>query len=70
MIIHSIIPQEIIFGNDYKTNECMEIDYLGEKVLVYCASNNEYIIRRILSTSPQAYLNPRLQPGSIIRNMV
>ncbi|HPD01657.1 MAG TPA: YlzJ-like family protein, partial [Acetivibrio sp.] len=44
----------------------LELNYLGEKVVVVPLSNNRYRIERVISTSPKAYLNPKLMPGSII----
>lgn len=71
MIIHSIIPLEVIFNESDKCTAAkyMEMEYLGEKVQVASLQNNEYRIERILSTSPKAYLNPKLQPGTIIQGI-
>ncbi len=69
-MLYTIIPEEFIFGNSGENNlkgGCMEMDYMGEKVQVLRTEGNEYIISRLISTSPQAYLNPRLQPGSVIK---
>jgi hypothetical protein len=68
MIMYSIIPNEIIFAeNEYmKEIKYFEGSFDGEKVQVMALSNNRYVVNRILSTSPKAYLNPKLQPGSII----
>ena len=69
MILYTIVPDEFIFGNtgkDFKGGDSMEIDYLGEKVLVSKAYGDQYIIDRLISTSPKAYLNPKLQPGAVI----
>jgi len=69
VILYSIIPYEIVFGNQCSenTNSFLEIDYLGEKVQVSPLENNRYIIQRLISTSVKAFLDPRLQPGTIIR---
>ncbi len=68
MILYSIVPWEVVFkNNNEKTIErYIEMDYLGEKVLATPAGENRYVINRIISTSPRAYLNPRLQPGQYI----
>lgn len=66
MILYSIIPPEEIFKQKY-SNDKSEMLYMGEKVEVSLNSNNEYVINRLLSTCPKSYLNPRLQPGSIIQ---
>lgn len=68
MILYSIVPIEIVFA-DYsskKPEESIEFDYLGERVEVSPLSNDQYMIKRLISTSPRAYLNPKFQPGTII----
>jgi hypothetical protein len=68
VIYYSIIPLEVVFGPTLENQQkkFIEIDYLGEKVEVMPTENNKYVINRLISTSPKAYLNPKLQPGSII----
>ncbi|ABN52328.1 MAG TPA: hypothetical protein DEF39_02450 [Hungateiclostridium thermocellum] len=70
MILYSIVPPEIVFGNfDWCENQkqnYIEVDYCGEKVVVMPLSNNRYMISRVISTSPKAFLNPKLMPGNII----
>jgi len=64
MILYSIVPPEIVFGNfDWCENQkqnYIEVDYCGEKVVVMPLSNNRYMISRVISTSPKAFLNPKL----------
>ena len=67
MILYSIIPPEIVFDHYNAENVgAKEINYLGEKVIVVPLENNQVKIERILSTSPQAFLNPKLQPGAVL----
>lgn len=69
MIIYSIIPAEVVFSRQDSgaiEEEIKEIEYLGEKVQVSPLTNNRSVIRRIISTNPGVYLNPLLQPGTII----
>ncbi len=68
MILYSIVPREIVFQNSGEENvgKYIEMDYMGEKVQVTPVGNNRYLINRIISTSPKAYLNPKLQPGQYI----
>lgn len=68
MIIHSIVPIDLIFNNSENgdTGKTLEIEYLGETVQVSPLTNNQYVISRLISTSPKAYLNPKLQPGSVV----
>lgn len=69
MILYSIVPPEVVFKNFYERDDpnSVELNYLGEKVVAVPLSNNRYKIERVISTSPKAYLNPKLMPGSIIR---
>jgi len=71
MIFHSIVPIDFVFANFNQNSsgegKYIEVEYLGEKVQVSPVTNNEYVIVRLISTSPKSYLNPRLQPGSIIK---
>lgn len=78
MILYSIIPPEVVFRNfDYgpgnsdinSGRKSFITDYLNEKVEVMTLSNNQFVITRLISTSPKSYLNPKLQPGSIITGL-
>ena len=71
MILYSIIPVEIVFESLNQQDEIkyFETEYLGEKLQVAQMENNRYMITRLISTSPKSYLNPGLQPGSIITNI-
>lgn len=68
MILYSIIPVEVVFQDRSAVGygATMVMEYLGEKVEVEQLPDNRYSIRRVLSTSPKAFLNPQLQPGTII----
>ena len=70
MILYSIIPLDIVFGNPDGSAEMkyLEAEYLGEKVLVSKLENNNFVIARLLSTNPKSYLNQKLEPGSVIKN--
>jgi hypothetical protein len=58
---------EFIFGDPgYKAGETKEIDYMGVKVEVTKGTDNEMVINRVISSSPKDYLNPGLQPGTIV----
>ena len=69
MILYSVVPPEKVFEgyNEKSVKEYVEIEYNGEKLLAAAMGNGEYMISRIISTSPKTYLNPKLQPGTIIR---
>lgn len=69
MILYTIVPAEIIFGrndNGQERQARFETEYLGVKVQIELLPDNRYVINRIISSSPQAFLNPKLQPGTII----
>ncbi len=69
MILYTIIPDEFIFENrqeDIASTNLKEVDYMGERVQVMQTEGNRYVISRLISTSPKAYLNPKLQPGAIV----
>jgi hypothetical protein len=70
MIIYSIISNDIIFGNNKEIPEILEIEYEGEKVEVYEKGKNEYVINRIISTSPKTFMNSKLQPGTVISSNI
>jgi hypothetical protein len=63
------MPHERIYEGytENSIKEFVEIKYKGEKVLAAAMGNNEYMITRVISTLPKVYLNPELQPGTIIR---
>lgn len=67
MILYSIVPGEVVFEyNENPVTSFLEMEYLGEKVVVSQTDDNKYVICRLISTSPKAYLDPRLQPGMVI----
>ncbi len=72
MILYSIIPVEYVFrdlSNKSEEAEYFETEYMGEKLQVARQGNDSYRIVRIISTSPKAFLNPMLQPGSILNGI-
>lgn len=71
MILYSIIPPDVVFSKSETSNKSltMEIDYLGERVEVHPLVNNKYRINRVISTSPNIYLDERFAPGQIIESI-
>jgi hypothetical protein len=74
MFLYTIVPIEVIFGDDPETNpsdyrentsRSFEINYYGRNFLAQSLSNGRLKIDRLLSTDPQDFLNPDWQPGSI-----
>ncbi|NLY43615.1 MAG: hypothetical protein GX066_06550 [Clostridiaceae bacterium] len=67
MIIHSIVPQDIIFSQQKQEDWGAEyIPFKGGLLEVTRTANNKYVINRIHSTCLDTYLDPRFQPGRII----
>ena len=66
------MPMEVIFQKieDTRQNTIVTMDYMGVKVEAIMTSNNQYVINRILTTSPKDYLNPKLQPGAVIKGNI
>ncbi|MGE5615135.1 MAG: YlzJ-like family protein [Bacillota bacterium] len=68
MIIHSIIPPEVIFqgfpGNI--DTKCYEAEFRGEKVMVEQLQDNQFRIARLLETCPHKFLDPAFMPGTIV----
>lgn len=63
MIHHTILDPSVIFGQDYKLPELVECKYLGQDVEAFKGSDDTLVISRIISTDPNVYLDPKLQPG-------
>lgn len=75
MIHYSIYDTSVIFGNQgfgLSSNQASlnysDMNIEGVMVQVSRSNNSEIRIERILSTNPKDYLNPKLQPGSIVGN--
>lgn len=68
MIIHSVIPVEEIFKNEFIENhEVLYMSYMGYKIEARKIAQDTIIINRVLETSPKSYLHPELQPGMVIK---
>lgn len=61
---YSILPIDESIDSDIKYEE---IIYRNQLVLTRIAQNVQ-TIERIYSTNPKDYLNPELQPGTILEN--
>lgn len=71
MILYSIVPPEIVFRNFEEENypKPIKVKYKGEiiEVIPVKKEKTDYSISRILSSSPRAFLDPSLQPGSEVK---
>jgi hypothetical protein len=72
MILYTIYDPNVIFKNQgcgdkqaYTNFSEMNVD--GIMVQVSQANNKDFCVERIISTNPADYLNPKFQPGSIIK---
>ena len=68
MIIHSVVPMSMIMENKESTGlkHTIEVEYKGELLEVQQISNNSCKVVRLISTSPDAYMDNEMQPGSIL----
>lgn len=67
MIIHSIVPVDKIFNTDVSINHNEIINFGQIQLEVRNIGNKDYEVVRIISTDPNDYLRPDIQPGSIIK---
>jgi hypothetical protein len=68
MIIHSIIPMEVIFAGteQQQTYNYVEVSVGGISMQVERVGVNQAKIVRLLSCRPDDFINPALTPGTII----
>lgn len=66
MVIHSIVPLEIILDGHDQLAAPDEIEYGGVIMHVERLGGGQARIVRLISPDPAHYLQPHLQPGSII----
>lgn len=69
MLIHSIVPNDIIFSEaSNKNNAYKHIEYKGQILEVTSMEGEGYKVRRVISTCLKSYLDPELQPGSVLKH--
>ncbi len=74
MILYTIYDPAVIFQNiDYYKQPDMNSGFIemvinGVKVLASRSMDESMKIERLLSTNPMHYLDPKLQPGAILRD--
>ncbi|MHC0037144.1 YlzJ-like family protein [Pseudoneobacillus sp. C159] len=67
MIHYTMLPQELIYPNDYSgLNNQLTLEYNGIPLLVGKTDTNEYQVIQILSTDPKHFLDSRCAPGAKI----
>jgi hypothetical protein len=69
LIIHSIIPIEVIFEESVSQEipKTKFINYKGALVEVIETDPDNYTVSRVISTSLASYLDSELQPGNVIK---
>ncbi|EPR13388.1 YlzJ-like family protein [Ruminiclostridium papyrosolvens] len=71
MILYTIYDHNVVMGSSPTDNAENSLDYTemsidGVQVQISRYGNSDYQVQRIISTNPYDYLNPRIQPGTII----
>lgn len=72
MILYTIYDPDIIFNYESLYNKDANTNYSeiyvdGIMVQAVQINSTDYCVSRVISTNPMDYLNPRLQPGSIVK---
>jgi|CZCB01.1.fsa_nt_gi hypothetical protein len=65
LILYTVVDPELIWKKE-EISGFMEITYKGVRLEVRKISHDQVIVNRILSTDLTHYLDPGLQPGSMI----
>lgn len=66
MVLYTIIPPEELFADDAEPVPPVKAAVGGVAALVTPLGDGTARIERLLSTDPDDYLNPALQPGLIV----
>ncbi|HHU78599.1 MAG: YlzJ-like family protein [Caldicoprobacterales bacterium] len=66
MILHTIVNPEQVWAEHSQAIEIQETEYKGVRLEVLKRDEETVVINRIISTDLHDYLNPNLQPGTII----
>jgi len=65
-VLYTIVPAHVIFPEQYQGVEKQQLwsmQYRGVEVVVQRGAGGQAEIVRLLSTDPNDYLDPMLQPG-------
>jgi len=66
MILHTIVPQELVFGMEDTERKEYMASINGVPVMCEPINGFEVRITKLLSTDPNHYLNPSIFPGAIL----
>jgi hypothetical protein len=69
MILHTIVPQDLIFKNSEADQELEEqmVLYDGVQVTAQLINGGQMRINKILSTDPSHYLRSDIYPGAVLK---
>lgn len=67
-VLYTILPEELVFRGyeEEGDREYFEIPIEGGNLVLEAMDKNQAKIVRVISSDPQIFLNPTLQPGSVI----
>lgn len=66
MLIWSVIPEDIVFDGIENVKAGKEVMYQGRRLLVSPLPEGKMCIMRVISSNPRDFMDPHLQPGTII----
>ena len=66
MILWTVMPDDLVFGQTVQASPYDEIEYAGVKMQIEQVTNDQCRIVRILSTYPGDYLRQDVQPGQLL----
>jgi hypothetical protein len=66
MTLWTILPTEMILSNMNIPTVYEEVTCNNMKLLVEKVGSTQYMVSRLLTTDPQDYLRPEMQPGTIL----
>lgn len=68
MILHTIVPAELIFQGESTNNMSKErtILYQGIPVIIEIINEHNFQIKQIISTDPNHYLQKGIYPGATV----
>jgi hypothetical protein len=67
MTLWSIVPTEMILSDMDDLPVYEEVTCNNMKLLVEKIGSTQFKINRLLTTDPQDYLRPEMQPGTILK---
>jgi L-rhamnose mutarotase len=71
MILHTIVPESLIFqSSDEEYKKQHVVQYNGVSLLVQKTETHEYEIVRLLSSNPQHFLQAQYEPGKKLHSTV